>query len=449
MPDAIEVNFDGLVGPTHNYSGLSYGNIASQSHVLSVSRPRAAALQGLEKMVLLHRLGLKQAILPPQERPHVPTLRALGFSGTDHEVLEAAWKHQPEMLMRCSSAAAMWTANAATVSPSADTEDHKIHITPANLSTNFHRFLETKATWKLMQQLFSHPDHFVVHEPLEANDTFADEGAANHLRFSRCHGEAGLEVFVFGRYAENLSLTQPKKFPARQTFEASKKVADRHLLDKKRVLFIQQHPDAIDCGVFHNDVISTGNETVFFYHEHAFVNTQEAVEKIQSSCETNCGFHLQTFRISQELLSLPEAVSSYIFNSQLVTLPNGKMALIAPQESYGILQTRTFIEECIQDRQNPIQEVYYLDLTESMKNGGGPACLRLRIVMNHQELSAMHQRVLFDEPRYQLLKECVEKYYPEEITPKDLADPQLYRMTCTALAEIASILELKHLYSFT
>ena len=26
---AYEVNFDGLVGPTHNYAGLSYGNVAS------------------------------------------------------------------------------------------------------------------------------------------------------------------------------------------------------------------------------------------------------------------------------------------------------------------------------------------------------------------------------------------------------------------------------------
>src|SRR3954469_13600147 len=130
--NAYEVNFDGLVGPTHNYAGLSYGNVASMKHKLSVSNPRQAALEGLEKMKFLASLGVKQAVLPPHERPHLQTLRRLGFSGSDADVLRTAQQRDPTLLAMVSSASTMWTANAATISPSADSEDHRAHFTPAN-----------------------------------------------------------------------------------------------------------------------------------------------------------------------------------------------------------------------------------------------------------------------------------------------------------------------------
>ena len=74
-----ETNFDGLVGPTHSYAGLSYGNVASARNQGAAGNPRKAALQGLAKMEAVAALGLVQGVLPPHERPHVPTLRALGF----------------------------------------------------------------------------------------------------------------------------------------------------------------------------------------------------------------------------------------------------------------------------------------------------------------------------------------------------------------------------------
>src|SRR4051794_41421658 len=87
MSNALEVNFDGIVGPTHNYAGLSFGNVASQAHGGSVSHPREAALQGLAKMKFLHDLGVRQAVLPPQPRPDLGTLRRLGFGGSDADLL--------------------------------------------------------------------------------------------------------------------------------------------------------------------------------------------------------------------------------------------------------------------------------------------------------------------------------------------------------------------------
>src|SRR5450432_3967675 len=129
---AREFNFDGIVGPTHNYGGLAAGNIAATKNAGRRSNPRQAALQGLAKMSFVHGLGVGQAVLPPQERPSLSMLRRLGFTGRDEDVLAraAAWDHG-HLLRNCSSASAMWTANAATVAPSADTDDGRVHLTPA------------------------------------------------------------------------------------------------------------------------------------------------------------------------------------------------------------------------------------------------------------------------------------------------------------------------------
>src|SRR3954449_10665729 len=93
-----EVNFDGIVGPTHNYAGLSFGNVASMSHRRAVSSPKQAALQGLAKMKFLHGLGVMQAVLPPHERPHLPTLRRLGFTGDDADILAKVVREDPTLL---------------------------------------------------------------------------------------------------------------------------------------------------------------------------------------------------------------------------------------------------------------------------------------------------------------------------------------------------------------
>jgi len=179
---AFEVNFDGLVGPTHNYSGLSYGTVASIGNQAAESNPLEAVLQGLQKMKTLSDMGLKQALLPPQERPDIATLRRLGFSGSEKEVLENAGKSSSAVLSAISSASCMWTANAATVSPSADTSDGKVHFTPANLISKFHRSIEPPTTSAGLRAIFKDPRYFVHHDPLPASPQFGDEGAANHTR---------------------------------------------------------------------------------------------------------------------------------------------------------------------------------------------------------------------------------------------------------------------------
>ena len=113
----VEANADGLIGPTHNYAGLSPGNLASTANQGAVSNPRAAALEGLAKMRVLHELGVPQFVLAPHERPDVPFLRALGYAGRDADVLRQAWLDAPLVAAAAASASPMWAANAATVTP--------------------------------------------------------------------------------------------------------------------------------------------------------------------------------------------------------------------------------------------------------------------------------------------------------------------------------------------
>ncbi|WP_417895004.1 N-succinylarginine dihydrolase, partial [Bacillus inaquosorum] len=93
-------------------------------------------------------------------------------------------------------------------------------------------------------------------------------------RLCRAYGEAGVELFVYGRSAFDVSQPAPKRYPARQTLEASQAIARLHGLGDESAVFIQQNPDVIDQGVFHNDVIAVGNQNVLFFHQQAFLHTE-------------------------------------------------------------------------------------------------------------------------------------------------------------------------------
>jgi succinylarginine dihydrolase len=425
--DAIEVNFDGIVGPTHNYAGLSPGNLASQKHVNQPSHPRQAALQGLAKMKLLADMGIRQAVLPPHERPDMTALRSAGFTGSDAQVLEQAAKENPHLLAASSSSSAMWTANAATVSPSADTVDGRVHITPANLFTLFHRSLEACTTTKILKTIFADEEAFAVHPPLASTELLADEGAANHMRLTPAHGHPGTEIFVYGRDSTNRT---PTKFPARQTLQASQSIANQHHL--RNAHFIQQNPAAIDAGAFHNDVVAVSNLNVLLYHTSAWL-TKPIVDD------------LYAIEVTETELPLADAVSSYLFNSQLVG--TDRMTLIAPIESQENPNARRFLEQLPQ-RNTPIKEIKYVDVRQSMKNGGGPACLRLRVVLTQDQITRIKPRVFLDDAQYQELTNWVTRNYRETLTPADLADPKLLEESRRALDELSQILALGPIYPF-
>lgn len=443
--DVIELNMDGLVGPTHHYAGLATGNIASTANALSLSNPRAAALQGLDKMRLLLDLGLTQGFLPPQARPNVSLLHALGFAGRPEELLSKAFKQAPELVSAAYSASSMWAANTATVSPSTDTADNRVHFTPANLIATIHCQQEASFSASVLQSIFKNPDYFVHHAPLPASDATADEGAANHNRLARHHGVKGLHVFVYGKPGLGIgAFGLPEKYPARQSKEASEAIARRHLLDSQACFFAQQNPAAIDAGVFHNDVISVTNEQVFILHEKAFCNQKQLLSELQSKAD----FPLCLIEIKEKDISLSDAVSSYLFNSQLLTLPSAKMLLLAPLECQQNSSVHRGIEAILADSTNPVAKVQYVDLKQSMRNGGGPACLRLRIPLATKELAAMDQHYLLDHAKLDRLSAWVNKHYRDRLQQSDLADPLLMRESFSALDELTQLFELGSIYPF-
>ncbi|HAU8790194.1 TPA: hypothetical protein JEW24_000524 [Escherichia coli] len=252
--NAWEVNFDGLVGLTHHYAGLSFGNEASTRHRFQVSNPRQAAKQGLLKMKALADAGFPQAVIPPHERPFIPVLRQLGFSGSDEQVLEKVARQAPHWLSSVSSASPMWVANAATIAPSADTLDGKVHLTVA-------------------------------------------------------------------------------------------------------------------------------------------------------------------------------------------------MMLVLPQECREHAGVWGYLNELLA-ADNPISELKVFDLRESMANGGGPACLRLRVVLTEEERRAVNPAVMMNDTLFNALNDWVDRYYRDRLTAADLADPQLLRGGREALDVLSQLLNLGSVYPF-
>jgi succinylarginine dihydrolase len=446
--NAREVNFDGLVGPTHNYAGLSRGNIASTRNVQTAANPKQAALQGLEKMQMLAARGFAQAILPPQLRPDFGLLRRLGFDGSEAQILQAAARVAPQLLASAWSASSMWAANAATVSPAADSADGRTHFTVANLGSKLHRSIESVQTARSLRAIFGDTRHFAVHDALPATPAMADEGAANHGRLAGAYGAPGVEMFVYGRseFDAKTPAQTPQRFAARQTLEAGMAVARLHGLAPERCVFAQQHPDAIDQGVFHNDVIAVANGNVLFYHEQAFLHEAETLAALRRAMAP-LALELQALRVNTGEIGVADAVSSYLFNSQLITHPDGRMLLVTPQECRDNPAVAAYLQRLLAEG-GPIAEWLSVDLRQSMRNGGGPACLRLRVALTAAEAAAMHHGVMLDDALYRRLAAWIERHYRDRLTAADLVDPALVDESRRALEELTVILGLPDLYAF-
>lgn len=437
---AHEVNFDGLVGLTHHYAGLSFGNEASTRHRNQVSNPKLAAKQGLLKMKALSDAGFPQAVIPPQERPNVAVLRQLGFSGSDEQVVGKAAAQTPELLSAVSSASSMWVANAATVCPSADALDGRVHLTVANLNNKFHRSSEAPTTEALLRAIFRDEARFSVHSALPQVARFGDEGAANHNRLGGEYGEPGLQLFIYGR--EEHGHAAPERYPARQTLEASQAVVRLNQVHPDRVMFAQQNPTVIDEGVFHNDVIAVSNRQLLFCHERAFVKQCGLLSHL---AERVPGF--QAIQVPEEAVSVKDAVATYLFNSQLLSREDGSMVLVVPQESQEHTGVWRYLNGLLAE-DNPIRELKVFDLRESMANGGGPACLRLRVVLTEAERQAVNPAVIMSDALFNRLNEWVDRYYRDRLTQADLADPLLLREGREALDQLSQLLDLGSVYPF-
>lgn len=434
-----EVIFVGLPGPTHNYGGLSADNVASSLNRGSISNPKQAALQALDLVRLLRSFGAPVGILPPQLRPHLPTLRTR-FSGNPEELIKQAASEDPVLLEKVYSSSAMWAANAATVTCGIDSADRKLHLTIANLQTNLHRRIEARDTHRVLATIFAHVSDAIVHRPFASD--LRDEGAANHMRLAPGHSTHGLHVFVYGTDG---GPGDPEM--ARQTLSASKAVAMQHKLPDACTLFVKQNPAMIHEGVFHNDVIAVANESVLLVHEEAYAGGVSDIERIAHAYRAlHPGHTLHVLMISSRDLEVDEAVHTYLFNSQIISKPGGKMTIIAPTEVKELYAGKAarLLESIRSDPANPIDELCYADLRQSMNNGGGPACLRLRVPMLPSQLSAIaeHVNVIANDTLLQALQHIVEAHYPAELNPENLADPALYYRCRSILAQFSALMKL-------
>jgi len=404
----VEVNFDGIIGPSHNYAGLSPGNLAATANAGKASFPREAALQGIEKMRANLRLGLVQGFFFPLERPHAAWLDALG---TDIE------RAEPHLKAAAMSASAMWAANAATVSPAPDTKDGRCHLAVANLVTMPHRSHEWPGTYAQLQLAFADPAYFAVHPPVPP--CWGDEGAANFMRLAQAHREPGLEIFVYGKSGG--------PFPARQHEQASRAVARLNRADPERLLFVQQSEQAIAAGAFHNDVVAVANECVLFAHEQAFADPEGTYGAIRERMP-----EAQIVVVPQDRVSLEDAIQSYLFNAQLVSLPEGGMALVLPTEARDNPRVWSWLEEHVAGN-GPIRQLVPVDVRQSMANGGGPACLRLRVVCDPTRVDS---RFLADEARLDRIGDVIATRWPESIAPDQLGDAALTATVVKARREL-------------
>lgn len=436
---AREANFDGLPGPTHHYAGLSFGNEASMRHRHRVSSPALAARQGLLKMKALADAGWLQGVIPPHERPNLPLLRRLGWQGSDAQILQAVYREAPGVLEAVSSASAMWVANAATVAPSADTLDGRVHMTVANLHSKFHRASEAAVTQRILRAIFRDEKYFAVHEALPPSAWFADEGAANHSRLCADYSDPGVHLFIYGREQGGI---ETARYPARQTLEASRAVARLNQLSAARTLFARQNPAVIDAGVFHNDVIAVANRQLLFCHELAFLDAAGLYARLREKVP---GFTL--IEVPEREVSVADAVHTYLFNSQLLSMPGGGMTLLLPQEARHHNGVWRWLNGLVA-ADNPIAALEVFDLRESMANGGGPACLRLRVVLTEQEQQALNPAVLMNDTLFATLNGWIDRWYRDRLTVDDLRDPQLLTESRGALDELTQILQLGSLYPF-
>ncbi|WP_345327145.1 N-succinylarginine dihydrolase [Novipirellula rosea] len=438
----IEVQVDRLVGPTHHFGGLGVGNVASHSHAGHVSNPANAALQGLDKMRLIASYGVPQYILPPQARPDVPFLRQVGFQTADGESLEKVALQTPNVLSAAMSCSAMWTANAATVSPAIDNRFGLPAMTVANLDASLHRAIEADSTRQELRNLFPHAN---VLPPLPGGSAMRDEGAANHMRFGSDQNQPGIHLLVYGD-----GDPEPNQFWPRQSLLASRAIAIGQGLDPENTFFVKQHPDAIDAGAFHNDVVAASHHDLLIHHERAFYDPGEVIPQMADRYQNLYHRPLRRIVVSEDELSLADSVSTYLFNSQLISPhtddeKSSSPVLVCPAQVEQHPQARALVESWVGGSgtaaSKPFSEVRYVDLNQSMAGGGGPACLRLRIPLTPTELKQCNTRHRWTAELDDRLRQTIRQYYPKAVSLADLGSAELISDSQQAHAEIAKLFQ--------
>jgi succinylarginine dihydrolase len=404
----------GLPGTTHSHAGIAPGNVASAAHRDRPGSPRAAALQVLALARRLLDRGVPVALLPPLPRPDPAFVAACALGpGPDPDEL---WK-------AAGSSAFMWAANAATVIPGEDRGGGRAFVLPANLCATPHRALEAAGRTEQLRAILD-PSLVKVADPLPATPALADEGAANHHRILVDGG--AVHVVVHGREPGLDPAAGPRRMPARQPRAVGQVLARRAGVP---VVAVRQHPDAIDAGAFHNDVVMVGHRDLVLVHERAWVDQPAVLARLAALAPG-----LRAEVVADRDLPLEAAVRSYLFNGVLVDHPGvpwlivpGECAEPAPDAVLRRLRERGAIAgwDCV-------------DLRESMMGGGGPACLRLRLPL---PAAAIRPGFRLDADRIAAVETVVARHWRDRLAPADLSDPALPDEDARARADLTRVLE--------
>ncbi len=409
-----QIFVDGIIGPTYHYGGMAVGNVLSQAHKHQESYPKKAALEGLEKMNQVRQLGCLQYVLPPLCKDVDRLLSLWGYEQGDMTSrLKALGYAHPYYLSALFSGASAWVANSCHITPSCDALDGICHITPANLVSCFHRHLDVDGYRDFLHQLFLNDELFQIYDPLPV--VYTDEGMANTIRLSGGN-ELGLYLHVYGK---TLSQRFTRTFPARQTKEAFDRICYTH--KRQDSMDIQQSPFAIDAGVFHNDVIAFGSHNLLVLHEHAFDNQVDVLNSITDRYQSKYGEPLHVYEVSNEVLSLDEAVHTYFFNSQLILVEKNTFHLLIPSRAMSHSGVKKSLKRLSKLKGLSIT-VHEVSCEESIKNGGGPACLRFFSVLNKAEHKAINSKFLLTDEMYEQWFQFIQTHYPDTLSFDDLKD---------------------------
>jgi succinylarginine dihydrolase len=189
--------------------------------------------------------------------------------------------------------------------------------------------------------------------------------------------------------------------------------------------------------------VCVGAADTLFFHEAAFEDTAGTLAALSAAAEGL--FDFKPVMVPAADVPLEDAIRSYLFNSQLLVFPGeSRLVLVAPTEAQDTKSTREYCERLVSSN-GPIGRVEYVDVRQSMRNGGGPACLRLRVVMTGAERTACHQGVLMTEEKIDALQDMVRKTYRDRLAPGDLADPALADECRLARESLLRVLDLEEL----
>jgi succinylarginine dihydrolase len=114
---------------------------------------------------------------------------------------------------------------------------------------------------------------------------------------------------------------------------------------------------------------------------------------------------------------------------------------VVPSEAWDSASVRHWLDATLAGN-GPIRRVIPVDVRQSMANGGGPACLRLRVVADP---ATIDPRFLVDDAKLDWVADVVRRHWPEQIHHDDLQSAALIGDVEGARAALLEALDLGQL----